>query len=286
MKLLIVDDSKAMQAIVRRGLTKFEHVTFSIKKASNGKDALAVIDEWHPDIILSDWHMPHMSGLELLAVIRKRELPIKVGLVTTERNEGRIKKAIKLGAEFVLAKPFDDESLHKAIIPLIKVKANNGFVLPKLNRLQQTLNRSLSVEVTLTSGAPQQVSSELLPCIVGLFEDGLTNKIRSIAVLNLQAACILGGIKSELAKGEIDKMLAEKRISKEALEGGKKALSDCAAAFTIPGSKRNLTFKNMILLADDLQKVEALFNKPDEQRLDLSCQSADLQSGSITIIAS
>jgi len=76
-KLLIVDDSKAMQAIVRRGLTKFKHVTFSIKKASNGKDALAVIDEWHPDIILSDWHMPHMSGLELLAIIRKRELPIR-----------------------------------------------------------------------------------------------------------------------------------------------------------------------------------------------------------------
>jgi len=81
-------------------------------------------------------------------------------------------------------------------------------------------------------------------------------------------------------------MLAEKSISKGALEGGKKALSDCAAAFIIPGSKRNLAFKNMIVLADDLQKVEALFNKPAEQRLDLSCQSAGLQSGSITIIAS
>jgi len=201
-------------------------------------------------------------------------------------DEGRIKKAIKLGAEFVLAKPFDDESLHKAIIPLIKVKAENGFVLPKLNRLQQVLDRSLPVEVKLTSSVQQQVSSELLPCIVGLFEDKATSKIRSIAVLNLQAACILGGIKSELAKGEIDKMLAEKSISKGALEGGKKALSDCAAAFIIPGSKRNLAFKNMIVLADDLQKVEALFNKPAEQRLDLSCQSAGLQSGSITIIAS
>ena len=54
MKILVVDDSLAMQAIVRRGLEKFGYRTLDIRQSSGAIDALDIIDEWKPEIVLSD----------------------------------------------------------------------------------------------------------------------------------------------------------------------------------------------------------------------------------------
>jgi CheY-like chemotaxis protein len=288
-KLLIVDDSKAMRAIVRRALNSFEHETFSIKKASSGKEALVIIGDWHPDIILSDWHMPGMSGLELISIIKRKNLPIKVGLVTTEKNPERLQQAIEAGAEFVLAKPFNHQALHEIILPLINKKSdidtNNEFVLPDLARLQLAFKRSLSVEINLVSVPRQQVTSETLPCVIGLFEDSESKKTRAIAILNMKVACVMGGLKSTFKKNEIITMINQGEINREALAGCKKVLSDSAIAFNIPQSKRSLNFKSLIIVDDELEKVESLLNKVTEQRLDFSCEIANLKSGVITIVA-
>ncbi len=276
-----------MRAIVRRALNSFEHETFSIKKASSGKEALVIIGDWHPDIILSDWHMPGMSGLELISIIKRKDLPIKVGLVTTEKKPERLQQAIEAGAEFVLAKPFNHQALHEMILPLMnkKSEADNEFVLPGLARLQMAFKRSLSVEVNLASVPRQQVTSETLPCIIGLFEDSESKKTRAIAILNMKVACLMGGLKSKLKKNEIITMLNKGEINREALAGCKQVLSDSAIAFNIPQSKRCLNFKSLIIVDDELEKVESLLNKETEQRLDFSCEIANLQSGVITIVA-
>lgn len=286
-KVLIIDDSKAMRAIVRRSLDKFEPDTFSIKKASNGKDALVVIGDWQPDIILSDWHMPGMSGLELISIIKRKKLPIKVGLVTTEKNEDRLKQAMETGAEFILAKPFNDKALHKAILPLINKKREpeSEFVLPSLARLKQAFKRSLSVDVELTDAPKQEVTSETLPCIIGLFEDAESQKVRSIIILNIKVACVIGGLKANLKKNKIIEMINKNELNSDALAGCEKVLSESAVAFTIPQSKRSLRFKNLIIVDDELEKVESLLNKSEDQRLDFSCEIAKLKCGMITVVA-
>ena len=65
MKILIVDDSKAMRMIVARTLNQTDLSGFTKIEASNGVEALEKIEQESPDLVLSDWNMPEMKGIEL-----------------------------------------------------------------------------------------------------------------------------------------------------------------------------------------------------------------------------
>ncbi len=72
MRVLIVDDSKAMRMVVTRFLKQAGFVDHEYIEAENGKDALVRIESQPPDVILSDWNMPEMQGIELLKTLRQR----------------------------------------------------------------------------------------------------------------------------------------------------------------------------------------------------------------------
>lgn len=284
MKLLIVDDSKAMRQIVRRGLDKFERENFSIKQAACGKDALAIIGDWQPDIILSDWYMPNMTGLELISIIKQRNLPIKVGIVTSEKKTNRLQHALDIGAEFILNKPFDVEELHKAVLPLIQSNKKKLVFLPEISRLNETLNLSLSMTITLDSADKQQAHEGKVPCLLGLFNDS-KGKLRNVVMLDLQVACAFAAIKNNIAKAEIDHLLQEREINKTIISACVDVLKDCQPAFNLKTNKE-VTFSKMLLCTDNLKQVAAILSKSDEQRIDLSCQVDDFSLGYITVIGS
>jgi CheY-like chemotaxis protein len=125
MKILIVDDSKSMQHIVKRGLEKLGYDDLEIVLASNGTDALKLAKEWQPKLILSDWHMPGMTGLELVHELSMAMLDIDIGFVTTESSPKRLKEATDAGALFIISKPFDVETLHSAVVPVCREKVLN-----------------------------------------------------------------------------------------------------------------------------------------------------------------
>ncbi len=120
MKFLIVDDSRAMQAIVRRSLQKAGYQDNDFKMADDGIMALEIIRQWEPDVVITDWHMPNMNGIELLKEIQAQMLDIKVGLVTTETSPARVLEAKQAGALFVLHKPFKLAEFQKAILPIVQ----------------------------------------------------------------------------------------------------------------------------------------------------------------------
>ena len=285
MKLLIVDDSKAMRIIVRRGLDKFSQENFSVKQAASGRDALVIIGDWQPDIILSDWHMPNMSGLELISIIKQRDLPIKVGIVTSEKKQERLQQALDKGAEFILPKPFKDADLHKAILPLIKRKKQKSILLPEVSRLNQALNLSLSMTVTLDKVEKQQVHEKNLPCLLALFNDK-KDKIRNVVMLDLQVACAFAAIKSNIAQAEIAELLNEREINKAIHYACEKVLKDCEPAFVKSKKQAEITLSKVLLCTDNLKQVAAVLGKSDEERIDLSCQIPDFNTGYITIIGS
>ena len=70
MRILIVDDSRAMRAIVRRHLAQAGFGDAEIEEAEDGKQALDQIAASRPDVVLSDWNMPVMTGIELLEHLR------------------------------------------------------------------------------------------------------------------------------------------------------------------------------------------------------------------------
>ena len=107
MNILLVDDSKAMRAMVRRALQETGMCDLRVEEVANGGDALARLAQGLPDLILSDWSMPEMTGIELLRELRSRGCAVRFGFVTCQEASAQMREtAFQSGAHFMLAKPF------------------------------------------------------------------------------------------------------------------------------------------------------------------------------------
>jgi two-component system chemotaxis response regulator CheY len=107
---LVVDDSRVVRKAARRILESME---FSVREAEDGQKALDACREELPELVLLDWNMPVMNGLEFLQAVRKEfgpERPIVV-LCTTENAFEKIVEALDAGAQEYVMKPFDAEIL-------------------------------------------------------------------------------------------------------------------------------------------------------------------------------
>ena len=117
MKILVVDDSSIVRKIIREAADVLEMETI---EAIDGIEGLEKIEESYEEIelILLDWNMPRMNGIEFLRFIKKDERynGIPVMMVTTEGEKENIVQAIKAGASNYLIKPFSMEELQKRIL--------------------------------------------------------------------------------------------------------------------------------------------------------------------------
>ena len=112
--VMIVDDSPAMRAFIRRVLELSGLDIGLCLEASNGEEALQMLEEHWVDAILTDINMPQMDGEELLRRLSGHDLfrSIPVLVVSTDRTEGRIRKMLTLGARGYVTKPFAPETLR------------------------------------------------------------------------------------------------------------------------------------------------------------------------------
>jgi two-component system, chemotaxis family, chemotaxis protein CheY len=116
-KILAVDDSKIMLKIIAGSI---EMLNYEPLKATHGKEALEVLSKNADEValILLDWNMPEMNGLETLKAIkadpRYQEIPVM--MVTTESEQKNIIQAIKAGAKHYLTKPFNQQDLAVRIM--------------------------------------------------------------------------------------------------------------------------------------------------------------------------
>jgi two-component system chemotaxis response regulator CheY len=117
-KLLIVDDSKAMRMIVRRALRQANIVEHTVEEAANGEEALQKLAAGGFDLVLADWNMPQMNGIDLLKAVKAQGISCHFGFVTSEGTGDIRSVATENGAEFLIVKPFTPEALHDALKPL------------------------------------------------------------------------------------------------------------------------------------------------------------------------
>ena len=120
MKILIVDDSAAMRMIVRKTLRQAGFDGHEISEADDGAKALAAITAAPPDLVLSDWNMPNMSGIELLEALTKAASKVQFGFVTTEATPDIRQRAVGAGASFLISKPFTPDSFKQTLGAIIK----------------------------------------------------------------------------------------------------------------------------------------------------------------------
>lgn len=121
--VLIVDDSSVTRKVIKRHLSQGTFADAKVLEAGDGEEALALIKEKKVDLVLSDWNMPKMTGLEFVQKVReyetklnqteKKEIPII--MVTTEGTMEKIDKAFASGANEYITKPFNAETLQKTM---------------------------------------------------------------------------------------------------------------------------------------------------------------------------
>jgi two-component system chemotaxis response regulator CheY len=119
MRILIVDDSKAMRLIVTRTLRQAGFAGHDIVEATNGREAMKSVQDQSPDLVLSDWNMPEMSGYELLTSLRASGMDVPFGFVTSETSTQMRERATSAGATFLIAKPFSPEDFQDALEPVL-----------------------------------------------------------------------------------------------------------------------------------------------------------------------
>ncbi len=108
---LVVDDSKIVRKVTRRILESFN---YTIDEAEDGQEALEKCRMSMPSLIMLDWHMPVMNGLEFLKALRAEpqgNSPIVI-FCTTESEFARIQEAIASGANEYVMKPFDEDIIR------------------------------------------------------------------------------------------------------------------------------------------------------------------------------
>ncbi len=104
-KVLVVDDSRAMRMIVTRELREVDGVD-AVVEAESAEAAIEVLGAEPVDLILCDWNMGGMTGLELLEALRSAGWTVPFGFVTSESSESIVSAALGAGAAFLVAKPF------------------------------------------------------------------------------------------------------------------------------------------------------------------------------------
>ena len=98
---------------------------YEVRTASNGEEALALVESYRPDLVLIDIMMPGKSGYEVCQ--RMRERPewrhIKIVMVTAKGREAEVSKGLSLGADLYVTKPFSTQDLIEAIDRLLAAGA-------------------------------------------------------------------------------------------------------------------------------------------------------------------
>lgn len=124
MKVLVVDDFATMRKIVRNILKQigFEDIT----EAEDGCVALRLIKSEPVGLVVTDWNMPNMSGLDLLREIRQnpQTASLPVLMVTAEGLKENVMDAVKAGVNNYVVKPFTAEVLQEKIETIFKKQAN------------------------------------------------------------------------------------------------------------------------------------------------------------------
>ncbi|MEM1068670.1 MAG: response regulator, partial [Planctomycetota bacterium] len=111
MKALVVDDSGVMRKIIARGLNALW--VKDIVEAGDGVEGLEAFGTGEGfDLILTDWNMPRMNGLEFVEAIRKAGHKVPIVMITTETEKEQVVRAIQAGVNDYLVKPFDQEMLQ------------------------------------------------------------------------------------------------------------------------------------------------------------------------------
>jgi two-component system chemotaxis response regulator CheY len=117
-RVLVTDDSRVMRQIVIRTLRQAGY-DWDVREAADGAEALEAVRADEPDVVLSDWNMPNLNGIDLLRRLRAEGFATPFGFVTSEGSPEMRAQAEAAGALFHIAKPFTPDAFREVIDPVL-----------------------------------------------------------------------------------------------------------------------------------------------------------------------
>lgn len=309
MKVLIVDDSKAMQVIIQRSVNHLPLENIEYRFAFNGQEALDVIGAWQPDLIIIDWHMPVLDGFELLATLNREMIPVRLGFITTESSQERLQSALKEGAEFILNKPFETEELLSVLQPIVDdilkdkeqadeagapVEENrsgdnentNRIILPRSTTLESALDALCRDGVSIREVEQRPLTEKLLPSAVGLFVDVVDGVVHGICVTDVIASTVLSGQIKGISVKELKKSLATPVLDDDVIKQLQRACKVMSVTFYDTVTNSELVFKKLSTINTDIQKLEALISRRNIRRVDFDVSFSGLPTGKMIVVGS
>ncbi|MBW1721255.1 MAG: response regulator [Deltaproteobacteria bacterium] len=126
--VLVVDDSLPMRSVIKKTIKVSGFNVGQLFDASNGKEALEILRKEWLDLVLTDYNMPDMNGLELIREMKKDDAleGIPVVMVTTEGSEQRVKEFLESGAADYIKKPFTPEEIREKLNRIMGEKDDEG----------------------------------------------------------------------------------------------------------------------------------------------------------------
>lgn len=240
-KVLIVDDSRAIIAILRRVVQEAGGGDIDVRGVTNAEEALDLVDSFAPDLIITDWHMPGVTGIEMLQTLRQTgHTQVRVGFVTAESSPSRLAEARSNGADFVVTKPFQDAELLQAIRLSLDGAAGavaGARTLPGpvrqevIERLLKVALKQLTFEVRACEPMmPGSLSPFLLRC---QYAQGTETEPSVVGLLDFSALCVIGAgagadaaslASAAIAKGRPDPEVVQRastfmRIASKLIQG-------------------------------------------------------------------
>ena len=123
-KVLIIDDSAVMRKIIQRNIQQSGLLVDEFVEAGDGREGLEKVTSNNIDLILCDWNMPNMTGIDFVKALRSsgQKSNIPIVMVTTEGGESKIEEAKNSGANGYLTKPFTPDQLKSKLGNFLLVK--------------------------------------------------------------------------------------------------------------------------------------------------------------------
>lgn len=116
-RVVLIDDNQNLKNLIKEHIENTGALTV-VGEASNGKDGLDLISNLNPDLIVLDVVMPYLDGLSVLEKLSFTDSSSKILLLSSLSNDNVTQKALSLGVDYIMTKPFDIESLLNRMLEL------------------------------------------------------------------------------------------------------------------------------------------------------------------------
>jgi two-component system, chemotaxis family, chemotaxis protein CheY len=127
--IMIVDDSSVTRKVIKKHIGSGPYASADLLEAGDGEQALETVKTGKKiDVILSDWNMPKMNGLEFVKKLREHENssgvsePVKIIMITTEGTIDKVTEAMESGVNEYIVKPFTADTLTKTLKKVLPLR--------------------------------------------------------------------------------------------------------------------------------------------------------------------